>query len=518
MKVTDFCVDEKYFFILKCGISTVITDKIKMKIRKLMFSLALFGTIALKVNAQTPSIPNGNFESWTNINYEIPENYLWSSNADAFRSGQPFNVLRSTDAYHGNFAVQMKTEISKGDTLPGIFVSVYPNNNNPALWHGGFPYNQQASGMRGFYKSSISSPDTGFVIAFFFKGGVMIGQYGYYFYGTHNTYTPFSFSFLPALPMAPDTIIFGAGSSNFSNQNYMRNGSMLILDSISFTGVATQPSLLNGDFEFWKTTTIDKPNYWFFNGGGSNNLMGGAYKTNDAKAGFQAIELITFIGERNNNPVAQAGRISTGWYPKNCEGGCEEQGGFPFTNQVDTLAFWYKFTPSGNTEADIQLNFKKNGHNIGNAGRNPISSLTYQYMEIPFNLEQVPDTVIIDLQSSQWQDSSLSVVGSSLKIDEIHFKSQRLTTGLLNYQIQNNTSIYPNPAIDNLTISNIENNGKQIELYIFNTFGQQVFLQQFPDKIETTTINVSDFNKGVYFLRMTSSNQLLYDKKIIIIR
>ncbi len=489
-----------------------------MKTKKLLLTIAIIGTISLAIDAQTQSIPNGNFENWTTITSETPQNYVWSSNTDAFRNGHPFNVIKSTDAYHGNFAVRMTTEISGGDTLPGIFVSVYPNNNNPALWHGGFPYNQQARGMRGFYKSNISSPDTGFVIAFFFKAGVMIGQYSYYFYGTHSTYTPFSFSFLPALPMAPDTIIFGAGSSNFSNQNYMRNGSMLTLDSISFTGVGSQPSLLNGDFEMWQTTIIDKPNNWFFNGGGNNNLTGGAYKTNDAKAGIQAIELITYVGERNNNPVAQGGRISTGWYPNNCGGGCEEQGGFPFFNQVDTVAFWYKFVPSGNTVADVQLNFKKNGHNIGNAGRNPIPSSTYQYMEIPFNLGQAPDTVIIDIQSSQWQDSSLSFVGSNLKIDEMHFKSQPLTTGILNYQIQNNISIFPNPTSEKLTITNFENNGKQFELNIFNTFGQQVLSQQFSEKIETAIVDVSKFTEGVYILRMISGNKTYYYKKIIVTR
>jgi len=324
--------------------------------KNLLITFALVGAFTLNVDAQTSSIPNGNFENWTAITSETPQNYIWSSNSDAFKNSMPFNVIKSTDAQHGNYAVQMTTQISNGDTLPGIFVNVYPQSNNPANWHGGFAYSQKPSGMSGYYKSSIATPDTGFVLAFFYKGGVMIGQYGFYFYGTHNTYTPFSFNFNPALSQNPDTVIFGAGSSNFGNQHNMRNGSMLLLDNVSFTGVTSQPTLFNGDFETWQSTTIDKPDNWFFQRGSNDNVTGSAYKTSDAKAGNSAIELITYLGERNNVQVAQSGQISTGWYPNNCNSNCNEQGGYPFSNHEDTLAFWYKYAPSGNTTASVNIN------------------------------------------------------------------------------------------------------------------------------------------------------------------
>src|ERR1039457_2990399 len=204
-----------------------------MKTKKLLLTFALIGTTALNINAQ--SIPNGHFETWTAITSELPQNYAWSSNSWAYSYNLPFNVTKSTDAYHGNYAIQMTSEIANGDTMPGIFLNINPQNGNPSNWHGGFAYNQKPSGMRGYYKSSIASPDTGFVMAFFYKGGVNIGQYGFYFYGTHSTYTPFSFTFHPALPQTPDTVIFGAGSSNYGGNGYnpnMRNGSMLKLDSI----------------------------------------------------------------------------------------------------------------------------------------------------------------------------------------------------------------------------------------------------------------------------------------------
>lgn len=482
-----------------------------MKTKNLLLTLALIGTIALNIDAQTPSTPNGNFENWTSITYELPQNYIWSSNVDALRKNVPFNVIKSTDAYHGNYAVQMTTQIVNGDTMPGIFVNVDPKNGDPSTWNGGFAYNQQPTGMRGYYKSSIASPDTAFVLAFFYKSGVMIGQYGFYFNGIHNTYTPFSFSFIPALPQPPDTVIFGAGSSNYANPGNMRNGSMLKLDSISFTGVSSQPALFNGDFETWQSTTIDKPTNWFTEGGG-NSPTGGAYKTGDAKAGSNAIELITYVGERNNNPVAQGGQISTGWYPNNCNSNCYEQGGYPFSNQIDTLAFWYKYAPSDNGMAQVNINFKQNGNNIWSTGVSLPAAANYQYMEIPFNIGQMPDTAIVSAQSSLWQDSLLSNVGSNLKIDEIHFKSQPLTTSIFDYKNDNTLSIYPNPSNGNFIIQTSNATNQILQVYDVN--GKIVLNLTISGK---TNIDASFLSEGVYNMSIIS-NKGLVNKRFVIVK
>ena len=150
-----------------------------MKTKNLILTFAFIGTIALNIDAQTPSIPNGNFETWTAITYEIPQNYVWSSNAWALQNNTPFNVIKSNDAYHGNYAVQMTTQISNGDSMPGVFLNINPQGGNPANWQGGFAYSQNPTGIRGYYKSAIASPDSGFIMVFFYKTGVMIGQYGF---------------------------------------------------------------------------------------------------------------------------------------------------------------------------------------------------------------------------------------------------------------------------------------------------------------------------------------------------
>ena len=470
--------------------------------------------------AQTNSIPNGNCESWTSSTFEIPQNYVQSSNSEALSHNAPFNCVKTTDAHHGNYAVQLTTEISAThDTVFGYFMNTNPSGKGgPSSFTGGFPYSQKPSGMRGYYKSSIALPDSGIVAAFFYKLGVLIGQYGVYISGTHTSYTLFSITFNPALAQNPDTVIFIAASSNFNNKNNSRIGSMLKLDSVSFTGVTSQPALFNGDFETWQSTTIEKPDNWILSGGSNNSPTGGVFKTTDAVTSNYAIELKTYLGDNNGVPTARGGQISTGWYPNNCNSNCYEQGGYPYTKQIDTLVFSYKYAPMGSDNAQVNLTFKKNGSIItnGNQGINLAASTSYQYKEIPFNLGQVPDSVMLDIQSSLWNDTLLSYVGSDLKIDNIHFKSQALSlTGI--EQINSNDNdvrIYPNP-INTFAIIEInpQINLEGTELRIYDVFGRTI------KKIAVTehrmTFDRNDLPNGIYFYEL-KNNMMLKTGKIIV--
>ncbi len=472
--------------------------------------------------AQTNSIPNGNFESWTSSTYEIPQNYVQSSNTEALNKNMLFNCVKSADAYHGNYAVQMTTEISAThDTVFGYLLNTNPGDGNgPSSWHGGFPYSEKPSGMRGYYQSSIASPDSGIVAAFFYKAGVMIGQYAILLSGTHtDTYILFSIPFIPALAQNPDTVIFVAASSNFGNQKSARNGSMLKLDSISFTGVTSQPALFNGDFETWQSTTLDKPNNWYLNGGG-NNATGGVSKTTDIAGGngSYAVELKTYLGDNKGVPRAQGAQVSTGWYPNNCNSNCQEQGGYPYTKQIDTLVFSYKYAPIDNDSASVSLNFKKNGVQIGGGqGIFLHSSANYQYKEIPFNLGQVPDSVMVGIQSSNWNDTLPSFVGSDLKIDNIHFKSQAaLLTGIAqNNSNDNDVQFYPNPIKTFGIIEiNPQINIQGTELRMYDVFGRTI------EKIVVTEhkmiLDRNDLSDGIYFYELKTNNIMLKAGKIIV--
>lgn len=448
----------------------------KKNIYLLITALSLTTVI---IKAQTPNaIPNGNFESWTSATFDRPTGF-WGSNAVSFfRNNAPFNVVKTTDAQHGSFAVQLTTNIgSAGDTNFAYIVnSSNTGNGSPCQWMGGLPFTQVPTGLKGYYKSSILGTDTGIVLVAFKHGNpaTCLGMYVYRFSGVHSTYTPFELTFTPPISGTPDTMIFVAVSSNAFTKKGIQNGSMLQLDSISLTGITPQPAALNGDFENWQSVTVNKPNNWYMQ---SDDQGDGVYQTTDKKAGNYAVELKTFLGQRGNSssshPAAQAGGVSTGYWPKNCSGPCVQKGGYYFTKQIDTLCFYYKYAPSGNDTANVNMSFKKAGTNVWNGGTNVfIPASTYQYVEVPFNIPSPVDTVIVSLQSSSWRDSTTNFIGTDFKVDEMHFKSQALNTGIKLYDASAGIKVFPNPSSDgNFTVSNVQYNDL---VRVLNIYGQEV--------------------------------------------
>ena len=476
-----------------------------MKKHLLLLSLAF---IVITTFGQNP-IPNGNFEQWNTDTISSPLNYNYSSNSDAFFTyNLPANVTRTTDAYHGNYAVKLVTEASAMDTAFGYFLNTNPNNGNPTTWVGGMPYNQSPTGIRGFFKYNVASADSATIIIVFSSAGVNIATYAYKIGGIHATYTPFDFTFYPPLPSTPDSVIFAATSSNVMINNGVA-GSTLYIDSISFKGVSSQPAMFNGDFESWQSQIFYVPTKWHLqdsrNGQGFN-------RTTDAVLGNYALELTTVLGSQNNHPSAQPGWISTGFYPRNCNN-CSEQGGLPFTNQIDTLAFYYKYTPVTNDTAMVGINFKKNGTSFNYGGQYLLAAATYQYVEIPFNVGQAPDTVIVDIMSSLWTDSLPAFVGSVLKIDEIHFKSHPLGTGISKYQNDNTINVYPNPTNGKLYIRGLKSNIQTLDVY--DMLGSKVYSTANLQHQLLNEIDLSALQKGIYFMNIYDGDKT-YTKKIVL--
>ena len=298
-------------------------------------------------------------------------------------------------------------------------------------------------------------------------------------------------------------MIFAAISSDVFN-NIQKAGSTITLDYLSFTGVASQPAQFNGDFEQWQSHTLYQPDNWSLN---TDDQGSGIYQTTDKKAGNYAIELKTFLGNKNSKSYANPAGISNGYHDDKCH--CEK-GGWPFTHQIDTLAFYYKYTPSGNDSADVNMNFKYKGNNVWGSGKYLGASATYKYVEIPFNTGSSIDTVIINIQSSLWKDSLVSFVGSDLKIDEIHFKSQPLNTGIKPFAQNTQLSVYPNPSSDgSFTVTNI---GTFDLVRVYSIFGQEVNAAITKD---AGCAHIQIPNSGAYFVQINSSGKIT-TKKIIV--
>ena len=369
------------------------------------------------------TIPNGDFEQWVTTNIYSPAGFPYTSDFQNFSNKQPLNVLRVTDSYGSLlYAAELFTTVNQGDTSLAYMVNNNPQNGSFSTWHGGVPLSQMPTSFRGYYKYASTS-DSATIILAFSQGGVNIGTYTRHL-GPASTYTLFQFP-MPTLAQTPDSVVIAFAASLVAGNNPTGvPGDTLKIDSISFTGLPAQPAGLNGDFLVWNDTAYTYPNVWNLNGGG--NSVTGVKQTTDAVHGMYAIELTTILGNQNNHVAARSGQIMLGYYQNNCNGNCSEKGGIPFTNQKDTLCFFYKYLPMNGDSAGLSLQFVLNGNLFNFAGGLLPESDQYTYMEIPFDAGQQPDSVQINIQSSNWDDTLLQYVGSDLKIDRMFFKSQVL--------------------------------------------------------------------------------------------
>ncbi|NTW32610.1 MAG: T9SS type A sorting domain-containing protein [Bacteroidetes bacterium] len=450
------------------------------------------------------SIPNGDFETWNSATYDYPENYPYTSNIEAFSKNLPSNEVKTTPGFHGSSAVMLTTGIEN----IGYFINIDPNNSgeNPTQWTGGMLITEKPTGIRGYYKYNVETADSGLLIIAFSKASVNIGTYFCKIGGIKNEYTLFDFTFNPALPDTPDSVAFGAVSSDITVSDNGVAGSTLIIDSVSFTGVTSQPALMNGDFESWQEgqtpyTLTD----WY-----GSDSWSGITKTTDKVAGDYALELTTYLAQHNGSPEARPAFLSN--VDMNNNSGNNMMGGIPFSNQIDTLAFYYKYLPSGIDSALVNLTFKYGANIIGGIGAVLHEKTEYEYIEFPFNIGQFPDTVAIQIMSSMGQNTSLSCVGSVLTIDEIQFKSHPLTTNIFNYKNNNNISIFPNPSNGIFTINNT-NGIKQINVY--NVLGENIYTTNNLKQQTSNEIDLSKFQKGIYFVKIFDGEKNHTEKVVI---
>lgn len=74
----------------------------------------------------------------------------------------------------------------------------------------------------------------------------------------------------------------------------------------------------------------------------------------------------------------------------------------------------------------------------------------------------------------------------------------------------NKISFYPNPAKDEIRVSNID--GISAEIRIFNVLGKQVFHQP---EITNKTIDISSFNSGIYLVKINVDGKSRTQKLVI---
>ncbi|HXF48916.1 MAG TPA: T9SS type A sorting domain-containing protein [Verrucomicrobiae bacterium] len=192
--------------------------------KRLQMFLAAFLLVFLLplISAAQDSIPNAGFEQWTAGD---PEGWL-TSNADPF-----YNVTQSSDAHSGNWAAH-------GTVADFFGFAIQPYLIAATAGEPGIPINERWASVRGFYKMNPDSGDKFIVDVVFSKASNPVAAGGFVDSNVVLSYQEFVVNMTYFSSDVPDTAFITITMVGPNGADY-HNGSVMIVDDISLSGVAT---------------------------------------------------------------------------------------------------------------------------------------------------------------------------------------------------------------------------------------------------------------------------------------
>ncbi|HNS11474.1 MAG TPA: T9SS type A sorting domain-containing protein [Bacteroidia bacterium] len=448
-------------------------------------SLLVISLLFIQLSVTGQAIQNGDFENWSNFNYDETVSWITSNR----ESVPAFSIPTVTPV--GGFsglAARIETYIIGTDTLGGYVIN---STDNPIDGIGGIPYSQQPTDITGYYRYELPGIDTAILIVTFKSGGSIISTDIFAIKGTGSelTYVPFTFPL--SLGSVPDTVIIAMAASNLISGIGIEANSWIEFDELAFSGPSITQPIPNGTFDNWINKSIDNPFGWI-------NSGDGVKQSTDAVSGLYALSLETT--DQGFGPEIAA--VSSGQD--------FSMGGQPFTNMGDTLVGFYKFLTSAPDTAIANINTMAGGSIVGGAYYQFISTSVYTPFAIPIGSSMTPDSIRIEFYSSYFPFDS-AVVGSKLFIDQLDLQS--IITGL-NKEIDKNSKFftsYPNPVSDVLHIT-YTGDANELETIIYNSIGEVVHHSSAESKL--FDLSVRQLPAGCYWLKLVSGTSVSVRKII----
>lgn len=479
-----------------------------MKSLCLLFLTTIF---LFQIHLHSQSISNNGFENWSDVLYfENPEQYT-STNVLSYVANGTANVIKSTDAQSGNYALKVETifandEVYEGGVVIGEIAEDFIN--------GGIPFDERPDAITGFAKYDVMDNDTAYVAVIFKKFGAPLGICFAQFYGTQNDYVEFSADVQWLLPIiSPDTIAVGILSSTIFSDAIP--GSTLTVDNISFVG-STIP-FPNGDFENWVEVTSEEPDDWF-----TSNVFSigvgeiAVTKTTDSHEGSFAVRI-----ETTQTLIED----TLGFITNGQMGEDNPTGGMAVDSTPEKLTGYYKYIPVGPDTAIGGLFLYHYNENTGISDLleetfiqlPPADEYTYFEVEVGYFSLPEPDTVNIAFASSNLQDYQTYIgLGSELFIDALQISYKPNLVGIEQQEKKTSHLVYPNPASDKIFIEFQVVPKNDILISIVNSNGAVVYEKKI-NSLATKLIDipVNDFLTGLYFYSIDADSNSYSGKFII---
>lgn len=179
-------------------------------------SYLVLDELAFAGSGITQPIPNGDFDNWTTLNFDLLNDWGVSG----------AGVAKTMDNYKGDYALTLQTiDYGGGDiSASGITSGQYTDSSTV----GGQPFTNMVDTLMGYYKYITSGSDTAVINVSLYSNGTGTGWYEYYFTADTN-YTYFEIPINEST--TPDTMRIDIASSKWPYTNAV-DGSTLYLDEL----------------------------------------------------------------------------------------------------------------------------------------------------------------------------------------------------------------------------------------------------------------------------------------------
>ena len=258
---------------------------------------------------------------------------------------------------------------------------------------------------------------------------------------------------------------------------------------------AAQAQIPNGGFETWVDNEgVSDPANW-----GTLNPLGALLGVEFASQGVGAVG--NYCMELTTRDVAGIGILPSIAFVGDAQG---EVVGFPLTSQPAALTGQYKFAPQGEDMASIVVNLWRWDEVAGEqvelgAGYFEITAAAANWttfnVAIDYIGTEMPDSANITLLSSTGETT---LAGTKLSVDALAFTNSTSVTNSSELQ----TSIFPNPAMDRVTVTTGGSTIRSIE--VWSTEGRLVSTH--PANADRAVVDVQALRTGAYALRVVTAD------------
>ncbi|MFC2111210.1 T9SS type A sorting domain-containing protein [Bacteroidota bacterium] len=185
----------------------------------------------LELTGGVAQIPNSGFENWSPIEIEEPDDWWTINFAGVYNN--TFSATKSTDAYHGTYALRLETQYLFDDTI-GYITNGRFDDNGP---NGGMSVWQNPHKLTGYYKYTPVGPDTALAALFsldYTPSDTIMVDSNLIKLPAAYTYTYFEVPLLYNSWPIIDTLNIAFASSNIMDDTpYAGVGSVLYIDSLN---------------------------------------------------------------------------------------------------------------------------------------------------------------------------------------------------------------------------------------------------------------------------------------------